>query len=359
MRSFGPAIPRCPALKVPYSGDVFHRSAYPIAAIVFGTAGLGVLPGLLMAETAEMTSAARPLVVAVVGAPGEEEFGRSFIQWAGLWEKAAAKSGARFVGIGLVTNAATVDREQVQAVLASQLTNAASELWLVMLGHGTFDGKEARFNLRGPDFTATEFSEWLKPLTKPLAVIDASSSSGPFLNKLSAPGRVVITATRSGHEGNYARFGQHLSESIGDPNADLDKDGQTSLLEAFLMASRNVLEFYKAEGRLATEHPLLDDNGDGLGTPPDWFRGVRAIKAAKNGAPLDGLRAHQFHLLRNDEDKRLAPELRARRDSIELSIAKLRDAKKNMAEDVYYGKLEELLLELARIYEKTGTAPQP
>ena len=312
-----------------------------------------------MAETAETTSAARPLVVAVVGAPGEEEFGRSFIQWAGLWEKAAAKSGARFVGIGLVTNAATVDREQVQAVLASQLTNAASELWLVMLGHGTFDGKEARFNLRGPDFTGTEFSEWLKPLTKPLAVIDASSSSGPFLNKLSAPGRVVITATRSGHEANYARFGQHLSESIGDPNADLDKDGQTSLLEAFLMASRNVLEFYKAEGRLATEHPLLDDNGDGLGTPPDWFRGVRAIKAAKNGALLDGLRAHQFHLLRNDEDKRLAPELRARRDSIELSIAKLRDTKKDMAEDVYYGKLEELLLELARIYEKAGTAPQP
>jgi len=337
---------------------VFHRSAYLIAAIVFGTAGLGDLPGLLMAETAE-TSAPRPLVVAVVGAPGEEEFGRSFVQWAGLWEKAAAKSGARFVGIGLVTNAGSVDREQVQAVLAGQLTNATSELWLVMLGHGTFDGKEARFNLRGPDFTATEFSEWLKPLTKPLAVIDASSSSGPFLNKLSAPGRVVITATRSGLEANYARFGQHLSVAIGDPNADLDKDGQTSLLEAFLMASRNVLEFYKAEGRLATEHPLLDDNGDGLGTPPDWFRGVRAIKAAKNGAPLDGLRAHQFHLLRNDEDKRMAPELRARRDSIELSIAKLRDTKKDMAEDVYYGKLEELLLELARIYEKAGTAPQP
>jgi hypothetical protein len=295
----------------------------------------------------------------IVGAPGEEEFGRNFVQWAGLWEKAAAKSGARFVGFGLATNQAATDRDQVRDYLASQLTNNASELWLVMLGHGTFDGKEARFNLRGPDFTATEFSEWLKPLTKPLAVIDASSSSGPFLNRLSAPGRVVITATRSGHEANYARFGQHLSESIGNLDADLDKDGQTSLLEAFLMASRNVLEFYKAEGRLATEHPLLDDNGDGLGTPPDWFRGVRAIKAAKNGAPLDGLRAHQFHLLRNDEDKRLAPELRARRDSLELSIAKLRDSKKEMDEEAYYGKLEQLLLELARIYEKAGAAPAP
>ena len=299
------------------------------------------------------------MVVAIVGAPGEEEFGRNFVEWAGLWQKAASKSGANFAGVGLTTNQPGTDRDRVRDLLASQLTNDSTEVWLVMLGHGSFDGKEARFNLRGPDFTAAEFSEWIKPLTKPLAVIDASSSSGPFLNKLSAPGRVVITATRSGHEANYARFGQHLSESIVDPNADLDKDGQTSLLEAFLMASRNVAEFYKAEGRLATEHPLLDDNGDGLGTPPDWFRGVRAIKAAKNGAPLDGFRAHQFHLLRNDEDKRLPTEVRARRDEIELSIAKLRDSKKDLAEDVYYGKLEELLLELARIYEKSGSESRP
>jgi hypothetical protein len=336
-----------------------QRFVYRRTAILFWTALCG-FPLSVLAETSEAASTAGgPIVVTIVGAPGEEEFGRNFVQWAGLWEKAAAKSGARFVGFGLATNQAVTDRDQVRDCLAGQLTNNASELWLVMLGHGTFDGKEARFNLRGPDFTATEFSEWLKPLTKPLAVIDASSSSGPFLNKLAAPGRVVITATRSGHEANYARFGQHLSESIGNPDADLDKDGQTSLLEAFLMASRNVLEFYKAEGRLATEHPLLDDNGDGLGTPPDWFRGVRAIKAAKNGAPLDGFRAHQFHLLRNDEDKRLAPELRARRDSLELSIAKLRDSKKDMDEEAYYGKLEELLLELARIYEKAGTPAQP
>ncbi len=288
----------------------------------------------------------------IVGAAGEEDFGRSFVTWAGLWEKAAARAGAHFLAIGLTTNQPGDDRDRVHAALAQQSTNAASELWLVLLGHGTFDGKEARFNLRGPDFSGTEFGEWLKPIRKPLACIDASSSSGPFLTKLSAPGRAIITATRSGHEGNYARFGQHLSESIGDSAADLDKDGQTSLLEAFLMASRRVAEFYKSEGRLATEHPLIDDNGDGLGTPPDWFRGVRAIKAAKNGSPLDGLRAHQFHLLHNDEDKHLSPQALARRGELELSIGKLRDAKKDLTEDAYYAKLEALLLELARLYEK-------
>lgn len=290
-------------------------------------------------------------VVVIVGAPGEEEFGRSFAEWAGRWEKAAVRAGAGHVVIGLGTNQAVADRDQVRESLAVQATNRASELWLVMLGHGTFDGKEARFNLRGDDFTATEMAEWLKPVRKPLACIDASSSSGPFLARLSAPGRAIVTATRSGHEANYARFGEHLSAAIIDPEADLDKDGQTSLLEAFLMASRSVTEFYKAEGRLATEHPLLDDNGDGLGTPPDWFRGVRAIKAAKSGAPVDGLRAHQFHLLRNDEDRMLSVEARARRDALEVAIGRLRDAKKDLPEDRYYQQLEALLLELARIYE--------
>jgi hypothetical protein len=225
---------------------------------------------------------------------------------------------------------------------------------VILLGHGTFDGKEARFNLRGLDFTATEFAEWLKPIARPTADIDASSSSGPFLSKLAATNRIVITATRSGHEANYTRLGQYLSEAIASLEADLDKDGQTSLLEAYLRAARNVGEFYKSEGRLATEHALLDDNGDGLGTPPDWFRGVRATKAAKNGAPLDGFRAHQFHLLRNDEDKKLSPELRARRDAIELEIAAMRDVKKGMSEDEYYTKLEPLLLELARLYQKAS-----
>lgn len=301
-------------------------------------------------------SSGRSTIVTIVGAGGEEEFGKNFSTWAGQWEQAAKRAGAAYIAIGLETNRPGTDRDALRDLLVRESTNSTSELWIVLLGHGTFDSREARFNLRGPDFTATEFAEWLKPIKRPLAVIDASSSSAPFLTKLSTPGRVIITATRSGHEGNYARFGEYLSGTIADPTADLDKDGQTSLLEAFLMASRRTAEFYKAEGRLATEHPLLDDTGDGQGTPPDWFRGVRATKAAKNGAALDGLRAHQFHLVRNDEDKNLPPAARARRDELELAVAALRDAKKSMSEDAYFAKLESLLLELARTYENTNAA---
>jgi hypothetical protein len=333
-----------------------------VARITHGRSA-GILVGITLAclvlgpsHPAVAAAAPRPpSLLIIVGAAGEEEFGRNFATWAGSWEKAAAQAGASFASIGVTTNQPGDDRDRLRQALGVQATNDASELWVVLLGHGTFDGKEARFNLRGPDFSASEFSEWLKPFTKPLAFVDASSSSGPFLNKLSAAGRVIITATRSGHEANYARFGEHLSQSIVDPAADLDKDGQTSLLEAFLMASRRTAEFYKAEGRLATEHPLIDDNGDGLGTPPDWFRGVRAVKAAKDKAPLDGLRAHQFHLLHNEEDRQLSPEMLARRDALEVSIGRLRDAKKELDEETYYAKLEALLLDLARIYEKSST----
>jgi hypothetical protein len=302
---------------------------------------------MLMAQS---TNAERPTVTVVVGAPGEEEFGRSFAEWAGTLAKAADKAGAKSVIIGLQTNVPAADREQLQQSLATEPRDGA-ELWLVLIGHGTFDGKEAKFNLRSNDVAATELANWLQPFRRPLAIINTASASAPFLQKLSGPNRVVITATRSGSEVNYARFGQYFSTSIADPEADLDKDGQTSLLEAFLMASRRVKEFYDLEGRLATEHALLDDNGDAFGTPPDWFRGVRAAKSAKDGAALDGLRAHQFHLIRSEAEQKLSPETRARRDTIEVAISKLRETKRALPEQVYYEKLEALLLDLARLYE--------
>src|SRR6185369_3085924 len=115
--------------------------------------------------------------------------------------------------------------------------------------------------------------------------------------------------------------------------------------------SRRVGEFYQVGGRLATEHALLDDNGDGLGTPADWFRGIRAVKKARDGAALDGVRAHQFHLIRNDAERNLPAALRSKRDEIELAVAKLRESKSQMDEEEYYRSLEKLLLEMARLYE--------
>ena len=305
--------------------------------ILWGSAGM-----LLAGQT----------VVAVVGAGGEEEFQKQFAQWAEQWEKAAKTGEAEFFAVG-VDQGETNDVARLQERLA-KLSNDGEPLWLVLLGHGTFDGKEAKFNLRGPDFSASELAKWLQPFTRPLVIINTASSSAPFLNTLSRSNRVIITATRSGHEQNFARLGKFLSEAIGSAEADLDKDGQTSVLEAFVSAARQTADFYKDEGRLATEHALLDDNGDGLGTQADWFRGVRAVKKPEKGG-LDGLRAHQLHLVRNDQEKKLAPEVRLRRDEIELAVSKLREAKATMKEDEYYKQLEPLLVEMARLYDSSNS----
>jgi hypothetical protein len=317
-----------------------------------------ILPAV--AAGAPPATADRTTVLLVVGAPGTPEFGSNFVQQAALWKTACDQAGCRRVTIGLDPAGATNDFELLKQTLAAEPKDGAGQLWIVLIGHGTFDGKEARFNLRGPDFSATDLALWLKPFHRLLAVIDTSASSAPFLNKLSGTNRVIITATRSGNELNYARFGQYLAEAITNPEADLDKDGQVSLLEAFLIAARKTAEFYKVEGRLLTEHALIDDNGDALGTPPDWFRGLRATRRPRDAAALDGLLAQQICLIPGAADKALTAEQRAQRDAQERAVLLHREKKSQMKEDAYYDQLEKLLLDLARVaIVNTAGVPNP
>ena len=307
----------------------------------------------------------RATVVIVVGAGGTPEYGRAFEQWAARWSAAGERGGARVVTVGrdkpgegaaattaptTTAPAAATDKQRLRDVLAGELAAGKEPLWVVMIGHGTHDGQEAKFNLRGPDVSDAELAEWLEPCRRPLAVVNCSSASAPFLNRLSGEDRVVVTATRTGGEVNFARFGDHLSAAVGDAAADLDKDGQTSLLEAFLAASHRVAEFYKQDNRLATEHALLDDNGDGRGTPADWFEGTRATRAAKDGAPVDGAAAHRRHLVLSDAEQAMGADARARRDAIEAEIESLRAERPDLPEADYYARLEKLMLRLARVY---------
>jgi hypothetical protein len=291
-------------------------------------------------------------VLIVVGADGTEEYGKQFRQWAGRWKDAAQRGRASFAAIGIDDPNEDSDHDLLKQRLQQEAAaNRREAIWLVLIGHGTFDGKTARFNLRGPDVTSTELTAWLAAIDRPLAVINCASASGPFINELSGPNRVIVTATKSGFERNFARLGDYLSAAIADPTADLDKDAETSLLEAFLLATAGVKEFYDSDARLATEHALIDDNGDGLGTPADWFRGLRATKSAKDGAALDGLRASQFQLVVSGSQPQLTVDARQRRDEIEAAIGQLRERKGKLSDGDYYGELEPLLVELARLYE--------
>ncbi|WP_425613905.1 hypothetical protein NA78x_003749 [Anatilimnocola sp. NA78] len=311
-----------------------------------------LVTALLFASTA--TSAAhegtRPHVIVVVGASGGEEFEQPFRDWAGRWIAAAKSGKVEFTVIGLDSLEQNPDRDRLQQAIAKLASEPDPRpVWLVMIGHGTYDGKVARFNLRGPDLSSSELKEMLKPLTSPLAVIDCSSSSGPFLGELSGPNRVIITATKSGHEYNFARFGDYLSSSIADRSVDLDKDDQTSLLEAYLAASAKLREFYASESRLATEHALIDDNGDKLGTPADWFQGLRVVKQTKAGAAVDSTLASQFVLVRSEQEQAIPAAVRVERDQLETELAALRARKPNLGEAEYFTRLETLLVKLAKL----------
>lgn len=299
------------------------------------------------------TTLEKPDVLIVVGVAGEPHYESQFKTWSRRWFDAAEQANASVIQIG--------ESEQSEKTDAQQLTDAISRLaktgndpvWIVLIGHGSFDSRIAKFNLRGPDISAQELKESLDPIERAVVLFNCSSSSGPFINALSGPNRVIVTATRSGDEMNFARFGDGLSVAVTDPSADLDKDGQISVLEMFLSASNRTQQFYREQSRLATEHALLDDNGDSLGTPADWFRGVRAVRSAKDGATLDGTRAHQIHLLPSEREQKIPLELRVERDEIEREIATLRQEKTELSEDDYYGRLEVLMVKLARIYQQT------
>jgi hypothetical protein len=295
----------------------------------------------------------RSTVIVVAGAPGEAEFASVFEGEVKVWAGLCTLADAKLIAIGGGAAETSSDYDRLKQAIVAEPKDGPGEFWIVLIGHGTFDGKEAKFNLRGPDVSASELAEWLKPFHRPLAIIDTSSASAPFLNKLTGPNRAVVTSTRSGSEQNYSRFGKYFAEAMADAASDLDKDGQVSLLEAFLSAARRTEEFYKTEGRLATEHALIDDNGDGLGTPAAWFKGVRATKQAKEGAALDGTRANQFFLVRSAAEKQLSPDGRTRRDELERAVARLREAKPRMAEEKYFSELEKLLVELAGLYGGT------
>jgi hypothetical protein len=314
-------------------------------------------------------------VIVVIGAAGSEEYGKQFSTWAERWKSAATRGGATFVGIGInemqprpspeksdtktekqavVKDESPADRESLRAAIEQFAKSAGKggELWLVLIGHGTFDGKKAKFNLRGADVNADDLAEWLKPVDSPTAIVNCASSSGPFINLLSGRNRAIVTATKSGYEQNFARFGDYLSAAIGEDGIDLDKDEQTSLLEAYLAASARTAEFYKQESRLATEHALVDDNADGLGTPADWFRGWRTARVAKSGAAPDGTLAGGFVLVRSGSETTLASATRSRRDAIEAEIARLRAEKPQLDEQEYFRRLEAKLIELAACYDE-------
>ena len=320
---------------------------------------LGSLPALLLSVAVVMANdvpARGATVIGVVGAPGEPQFERAFSDWAAAWSEAATAGNAAWVCIGAppspTNEMQASDRELLMHALEREEKDTEEPLWVVLIGHGTFDGNDAKFNLRGPDVSAAELNRWLESFGRPIAIINCASASGPFVNALSGTNRVVLSATRSGYEYDYARFGKYLAEAMQRRVDDLDKDEQVSLLEAFLAASNRTQEFYDEQERLSTEHALIDDNADGLGTPGNWFRGIHATRRAQDDTELDGVEAARWVLVPSPFEQEIPPEIRRQRDELETKLAELRERREEYTEKAYIAAIEPILIELALLYER-------
>ena len=311
------------------------------------------LLGCLVLGSTQINAQDAPVreIVLVVGAPGAPEYKQTFSSWANRWKQVVESetSDTKLTTIGMGQDNGESDAKVLKQVIDA-VKPSVRELWVVLIGHGTDNRSTSKFNLRGPDVSASQLDQWLKRIECRTIVINCSSSSGAFLAKLKSENRILITATKNGAQRNFARFGGYLAEAIADPGLDLDKDQQTSLLEAFVAASNRTQEFYEQETRLATELAALDDNSDGLGTPADWFQGTRVVRESKKGEP-DGLAANQIFLVRRGAESKLSEKQRQSRNELEFQLETLRSRKSTMEEDAYYQKLEAILLQLARIYE--------
>jgi hypothetical protein len=239
------------------------------------------------------------------------------------------------------TDAAPATRERIVAAIERLSSTLAPEdlLLVVMMGHGSFDGVEAKFNLVGPDLDATEWRDLLRLSRARMVLVNTTGASFPFLERLAGPRRIVITATEAAAQRFDTVFAESFIASFGDLSADLDKDGRVSVLEAFSGASRAVRLQYERRGQLPIERALIDDNGDGVGK---WAGAAGPDGAVAARTFLDGADAG------TTTDPELA-DLFQRRAALETQVDELRVRKPLMPADDYVAEFENLMIELARV----------
>ncbi|MGA8780155.1 MAG: hypothetical protein WB567_05380 [Terracidiphilus sp.] len=215
---------------------------------------------------------------------------------------------------------------------------------LILIGHGSYDGIEYKFNLVGPDMTAGEIAALCDRIASHRQlIVDTTSSSGGAIAALERPGRAVISATKSGTEKNATIFARYWVEALQDPSADADKSDSVSAMEAFTYATNKTAAFYDSQKRLATEHAVFNDTGSG-----------EPVRVAGDG---QGMLLSSFTLLRlgtsqqaaNDPAKRALLE---QKDDLEQKIDTLKYQKAAMDPDDYKNQLTDAHVQLAKVQEQ-------
>jgi len=294
---------------------------------------------LLMAAACHATT----FYVTISGLGGEADYDQRFKMWADDIDGSLKRAG----GDSSVITLLTPTREQIRTRLGelSKQAKPSDALVMVLIGHGSFDGTEYKFNIPGPDITGAELASLLDhiPAARQLVVVTTSSSGGA-IEFLRRPNRIVITSTKSGTEKNATVFARYWAEALRDPAADADKNEAVSALEAFHFAQRKTTEFFEAQKRLATEHAVLEDTGKGEG---------ERNPSTENG---EGKLASAFPVVRLGANAAAARDPAKRplidqKEALEQAIDKLKYEKAAMPADEYKKQLTQLLLELAKVQE--------
>jgi hypothetical protein len=294
---------------------------------------------------AALSAPAATYYVTISGLGGEPDYDQRFKGWASDIDSSLKKAG----GDSNVVTMIAPTRDQIRARFETIARDAKpTDLLVVMLvGHGTYDGVDYKFNIPGPDITGLELAGLMDrvPATRQL-VMNATSCSGASIEFLRKPNRIVIAATKTGTEKNATIFARYWAEALREPAADIDKNDSVSALEAFHYAQKKTKEFFETQKRLATEHAVLEDTGKGMGVP-----------AAGNGPDPEtgeGRLASTFTVVRLGANAAAAKDpakkaLLDRKEQVETAIDELKYEKAGMAADDYKKQLTRLLLELARI----------
>lgn len=229
------------------------------------------LGSLLLALAAPAPADSRFLVVC--GAGGEKEYSDRFLEWGGRLRDALVAMGRPKDSIRLLTErgegAARSDLSGIEKALDSLAKEATEkdDVFVFLIGHASHLRRESRFHVPGPDPTGEWFAERLARVkARRVAVVVAAGGGAGFVNALGAPGRIVCSATRDVREIQATEFAEFLVRALEEGSADQNRDGRVSLLEACAQAASLVAAWYTAEGFIQSEHAILDDDGDGLGT---------------------------------------------------------------------------------------------
>jgi hypothetical protein len=285
--------------------------------------------------------------IIVSGASGGDKYAEQMNTWRNDLQAALVNRyqfKKEFVKVFVDETAASGEKgtaENVKKFFAEVKKGSAKDdfMLVILLGHGTFDGDVAKFNLVGPDMTAKDWSDALTGVQGHVTLVNTTEASFPFLETLTTKGRVVITATDSAAQKYATVFPEYFIKAMNEASTDLDKNGRTSIYEVFAAASAAVKQHYEQRGQLTTERALIDDNGDGKGR-----------EASADGP--DGGIARIAYLDSEIVTATGNPELAAlikRRQGLEQQAEEHKQLKGVMPDAEWNAQFEKLMLELAQV----------